>query len=1107
MTKTLQSFPIIGVGASAGGIDSFKQFLNAIPENSGMAYVIVQHLDPTHQSSLPDILSRVTPLPVHDITDEVKLKPNHIYIMPENKMLSVTDHTLKLTARDTGIQNMPIDVFFRSLAQIHKTLAVGVVLSGTGHDGTNGLKEIKDNGGITFVEDPTSAVWNGMPQSAINAEVVDFILKPAEIPPALMDVHSSYKSAKIDEEEVLSDGEEDIFRQILAVIQIHSKVDFKFYKQPTLRRRIARRMAIKHAYTLEEYLQVLRKDKVEQQALFQDMLIQVSSFFKDPKTFDTLCKSILPELIENKKDNEPIRLWVPGCATGEEVYSLAICLQETVGGAVINYGFDGRKIQIFASDISNKAILKAREGVYTKNELQPVSENRLKNYFTQHNSHYKVNKDIRDIAVFANHNFLKDPPFARMDLISCRNVFIYMTPFLQQKALAIFHYALNHKGILLLGKAETTGASDGLFTQIHQQEKIFSRNAGASRFIPDLNIKRKRTSDKNDKEMVPTSIQPDFRKSADTILISGHTPPNVIVNEHLEVMQMNGTLSPFMKLPAGKPSFNLMKLVHDGLGFEIRNAMHKVKTTKVVVTKEDIPLHVSEERYSVSLEIIPLLDTVDPYYLILFTKKSAPISFWEKLERKVSGLWDGVANSELQNHNLALKEELAKVRQDMLSLSENQEATNEELQSANEELLSSNEKMQSLNEELETSKEELQSTNEELIILNQELIEKQEQLNDLLKYTEAIVATLREPILILEGDLQIRSSNEAFYKIFGVSENEVIGKKFFELKNGQWENEELRTLLYNVLPEKEVLHDFEMEIDFNNQGKRSLELNAREIVDGKKANKLILLVIEDVTERKDALDNYRTSIRDLEQTNEQLDNFVHVASHDLQEPLRKILTFSSRLRQKGKDKLSADMNTYLEKIEASSRRMSALIKNLLSYSLLAHHDEMFEKVDLNEIVGAVLPDFEVLIKEKKAEITIDSLPNIESIPLQMNQLFVNLIGNALKFSIKGMPPKIEIISKKLDKKEVKSFESLNPDLGYAEIIVKDYGIGFNPQYEKQIFTIFQRLNQPSEYAGTGIGLAMVKRIVENHHGEIFAQSKEGKGAEFHVIIPLQRPAH
>jgi len=1128
---TEQNFPVVGIGASAGGLDAFKKLLTAIPESSGMAYVLVQHLDPSHESMLPEILQRVTKIPVHEITEDIHLAPDHIYIIPSNKILTSTDGVLQLAPRNKKILNLSIDIFFTTLAEVHKEFAVGVILSGTGKDGTKGLKAIKEYGGISIAQDMESAAYDGMPESAINAGVVDFILAPEKIPEQLLQINRIDKTSHVyKEEKQQNNDDEAIFKQILSQLRQRSGVDFIHYKDPTLRRRIARRIAIVKKKNITNYLKFLRTDIAEQDALFHDMLIPVTSFFRDPKTFHALTETVFPSILENKNPDAPIRIWVAGCSTGEEAYSIAICLREFLGANSNSYQ-DRTKIQIFASDISEKAIKKARSGVYAEADVEMLSASQLENYFTKNNSGYEVNKLIRDRCVFAPHNFLKDPPFAKMDLISCRNVLIYMDTFLQKKAFATFHYALKETGFLLLGKSESISASSDLFVQLAKKEKIFSRKQVQGRFRHVVTELKEEAFTRKAKSVAkPEATQTDFKKSAEAIMIS-KAPASVVVNEQMDIVHIHGDLTPFLQTPQGKPTHNLLSMARDGLAFELRNAIHKASKDNIAVTTENIPLKIytplsdpdsdqqgQRKQTLVAMEIIPITDMVERHYLIRFEKIIIPIA---KDGKSASSAKTKAGEAEKRNEQL--EKELAYNREDMRSITEDMEAANEELQSANEELQSSNEEMQSLNEELETSKEELQSTNEELIIVNQELLDKQEQLGAARLYSESIVSTIRHPLIVLDQSLCIKTANAAFYKKFKVDEKETENKWFYEIQHHQFDDDKLRSLLIKVLSRKDHIDDFEITLIFPEIGERVLLMNARQIKNEKTAEQLILLAIEDVTERKLAEQKLKTfseeleknvkerttelkkSNEELKQTNTQLDQFAHVASHDLQEPLRKILTFSMRLQDNHKAELNTEVKFYLDKIESATSRMSTLIRDLLNYSRLLNHEKLFEQTDLNETLKNILNDFDLLVEEKKAVIKSDKLPTIDAVPLQMNQLFYNLISNALKFAKEEVPPVINITSRTLSEKQIKKYPALNPSLSYVEISVKDNGIGFEKQYSEKIFTIFQRLHSRDAFIGTGIGLALTKRIIENHQGVTFAIGKEDKGATFHVILPFKQP--
>ena len=669
-------------------------------------------------------------------------------------------------------------------------MAVGIVLSGNGTDGTLGLKAIKEYGGITIAQDLESATYDSMPKSAINAGVVDFILAPEKIPEQLLiidnlDITNNVSSDKNS----LPKTDEGIFKQILLILRQSSGVDFTYYKLPTLHRRIARRIAIVKKKNIAEYLKFLRVDKLEQEALFLDVLIPVTSFFRDPKTFQALTDIVFPGILKNKVPDEPIRIWIAGCSTGEEAFSIAICLHEYL--AMLNLA--ATKIQIFASDISEKAIKIARTATYSTADVNKVSENQLATYFTKNNSGYDVNKLIRDMCVFAPHNFLKDPPFAKMDFVTCRNVLIYMDTFLQKKAFSTFHYSLKENGFLLLGKSETIGTSSDLFLQVNKNEKIYTRKPSVGRFVhttsqvtgSDLAIRQAQITARKNAVLVTNAL--DFKKSAEAVMIT-KSPANVVVNEQLDIVHIHGDIAPFLQAPQGKPTHNLIKMAREGLAFELRNALHKASKEKKTIVKENIPFSTNKKQALATIEIVPLTDTIEPHYLVLFENKIIP----NALEESQS---ESVKVNEKQMQNLQLENELSQTREDMRYITEDMEAANEELQSANEELQSSNEEMQSLNEELETSKEELQSTNEELIIVNQEMLDKQEQLNqsyiDQVKTSKQFEASEKRfsnilsqslmAIAILKGpEMIVNFANEPIIAIWGKGPN-VIGKPLIEV--------------------------------------------------------------------------------------------------------------------------------------------------------------------------------------------------------------------------------------------------------------------------------------------------------------------------------------
>ncbi|WP_375445932.1 CheR family methyltransferase [uncultured Fibrella sp.] len=1227
-------FPVVGIGASAGGLEAFRNFIKAIPDQSGMAYVLVQHLDPNHESLLPDLLQKVTNIPVLEIADDVKVQPNHIYILPSNKMLVANDGVLQLSPRTTkkGELNLPIDLFFTSLAAIHHNHAIGIVLSGTGSDGTNGLRAIRANEGITFAQDEASATYPGMPRNAVLSGVVDFVLPPNEMPQKLQEVaHSINEMATGRSAILLSDN--DIFGQILAVLRARRKTNFTYYKQTTIRRRIVRRMAINKNENPAEYLQYLRQNPSEQDALYQDLLISVTSFFRDNTVFDTLCESVFPRIAQ-KTASKPIRVWVAGCSTGEEAYSIAMCFSEYLGNKA-------ERVQIFASDLSDQAIAKARTGLYTKAEVSGVSAERLLKFFTKTQGGYQINKSVRAMCVFASHNFLTDPPFIKMDFISCRNVLIYLSTYLQKKVLTTFHYALNPTGFLLLGKSETIGGVPDLFATVSKNEKLFSRKDTPTRFIPVAPGRKELTAQPVRPNPETKSMKTDFQKTADEIILANYSPVGVIVDESLDIVHFRGNPSTYLEQSSGKPTHNLLLMAKNGLAFELRNMLHKVKKEKIPISKENILVEVNGNLTTITIEAIPLPNTVEPHYLVLFHSRVAVGTKSTRSNRKTA---KALEKDDKDLRILQLEQELVQLRDDMRGITEDQEAVNEELQSANEELLSGNEELQSLNEEVESSKEELQSTNEELTVVNQEMSSLNEQVTAARDYAEAIIANIREPLLVLNSNLRVKLANQSFYKTFRVSEVETEGMLVYDLGNRQWNIPQLRTLLEHILPQKSTFSDFEITHNFATIGERVMLLNAREIVDKKSADRLILLSIEDITQaakareveqqatkrfqfiansmplkvwtadavgnvdycnqswyeytglsfddlkdwgwernvhpddRKKTRINWQHSIdsgadfdmehrflnassdykwhlsraiayknksgditmwigtnteiqeqkeqtevlekavisrthelrlandmlgrknSELKKINKELESFTYISSHDLQEPLRKLQTLANTILEKESRNLSVSGKDAFRRLQKSAERMQHLIQDLLAFSKLSSHELTREMIDPALILTEVVKEFSELIDEKHAIIDITELCPINMVAFQFRQLLTNLIGNALKFSDPSVPPHIRISCVVVKGSDLGN-ELLVANQTYYHLTVTDNGIGFDPKYNEKIFDVFQRLHRKEQYDGTGIGLAIVKKIVENHNGLIVATGELTKGARFDMYIP------
>ncbi|HXS57888.1 MAG TPA: CheR family methyltransferase, partial [Hanamia sp.] len=865
-------FPVVGIGASAGGLDAFKEFVKAIPKNSGMAYVLVQHLHPEHESILPEILQRETSLQVHEIENNLEVAPDNIYIIPSNKILTATEGVLKLSPRPSkNEKNLPIDIFFNSLATVHQAASIGIVLSGTGNDGTAGLKKIKDNGGVTFAQSLSSAAYSAMPQHAIDAGIVDFVMEPGEMPLQLIKLQRTFNILKPSTgkpTKAQADDEEN-FNLLMALLRSRQGVDFNHYKQTTVRRRILRRMGILKMEKLSLYLDYIKHNKTELDLLFNDLLIPVTNFFRDTKTFNELCDNILPRLIKNKGAYNTLRLWVAGCSTGEEAYSIAMCIHESLnatGSAV--------KIQIFATDLSEKSIAKARLGVYVKRELEDVSANRLQQFFNKIDGSYQVKKSIRDLCIFAVHNLLKDPPFAKMDFISCRNVLIYMEPFAQKRALNNFHYALNEKGLLLLGKSETTGVLQNLYLPVGNKEKLYAKKDVPGRFMPMASERSETFMKSKDQVASANERKDDFKKNADDVLLSKYTPPGVVVNEHFEIVQFRGQTGQFLEPSPGTPSLNILKMAKDELSFEIRSALQKAKSTGLPFIKKDIPANNGKNLTTV--EVVPLLQTQELHFLILFKQRDGDI---EGSGTQSAGSKKRVADTTEKNYINKLEKELAQTREDMRTVTEDQEAANEELQSANEELLSGSEELQSLNEELETSAEELQSTNEELNTVNQELFDRNDQLNTARLYAEAIVNTINEPVVILERDFKVKSANLSFYKTFQITEGETIGKTLFDLQQNGWNIPGLRKRLSDIYAHNEKMTDWEVTFSFPPSRRLIFHLNAQPL-QKENGEQWLLLALHDITAKREIDQLNKRYADNLKKILENLPQLTYTAAID-----------------------------------------------------------------------------------------------------------------------------------------------------------------------------------------------------------------------------------
>lgn len=753
------------------------EMLRALSPSTGMAFVIVQHLDPHHVSRLPTLLGRVTEMPVIEISGRLRPKPNTVYVQPSNKCVVCKNGSLALTRRTERL-SLAIDHFFESLAEAQGPRAIGVVLSGSGSDGTAGLRAIKAAGGLTFAQDEESAKFPSMPRTALLSGFVDASLSPAEIAREIKRIADHpYIQQPNDEGAEMSEKEQglDDLHRIFLTLRKQTGVDFSSYKQSTLNRRIHRRMALHRIERMEQYARFIRENHKEVHDLFNDLLINVTRFFRDERAFRALKKRFLPALIKQKGRKGELRVWVPGCATGEEVYSLAICILEVLGTMASSL-----RIQIFGTDLSESGIGRARLGVYSSAIEKDVSPARLQRFFKKLDSTYQINRMVRDLCTFARQNMTADPPFSRLDLISCRNVLIYLGPQLQKRCLPIFHYALNPGGYLMLGPSETVGTFGDMFELVDKRGKIYAKKVLPGRREVELPLYQGELKTLAAPEMAPPSDSDDFnakvQKVADQIMLGSYAPAGVIIDSNLNVRQFRGKTAPYLEHAAGPATLNLLHLAKAAIVPDLRAAIHRANKSGQPVRKERAMLKVDSEIIEVNIEVVPFkVPTSEATWLLVVFDRTSH-------DKKLAGKKTSKAKTAPRDGEIEqLRQELNTTKESLQAIIEEQEATNEELKSANEEIESSNEELQSTNEELETAKEELQSTNEELTTLNEELSNRNIEMLQINSDLHNLLSSVQIPILMVDGSLAIRRVTPTAAQLFNIRDGDM-GRRLSELK-------------------------------------------------------------------------------------------------------------------------------------------------------------------------------------------------------------------------------------------------------------------------------------------------------------------------------------
>ena len=791
---------IVGIGASAGGLEAFTQLLNHLPADTGMAFVLIQHLDPQHDSALTQLLARTTTMPVSEAAHNLRVEPNHVYVISPNTSLGIVRGVLKIQpAPRHRVTLRAIDSFLEALAKDQHERAIGVILSGNATDGTLGLEAIKAEGGLTFAQDD-SARHNSMPRSAAGAGCVDFVLSPRNIAKELTRIaqhpYVTDRASRPDgrngpaatpstdpSHPVATDAhnEPDSYDEILLRLRNHSGVDFSLYKSTTIHRRITRRMVLNRHETLRHYAASLKDNVKELDSLYSDALINVTSFFRNADAFDAIKRKIFPKLLHRRGD-DPMRVWVLGCSTGQEAYSLAMAFTEAAGKA-----HRPPKLQVFATDLNEANLEKARAGLYARTAVQDLSPERLKRFFVEEDGGYRIIKTLREQVVFARQNLISDPPFSRMDLISCRNVMIYLESSLQKKALPSFHYALKPGGFLFLGASESIGGFTDLFAPVDKRQKIFSKKAAPLQAfqLPMAADRPERPPEPKPRRVAPPGRsrtdgavdafrgELNAEREADRVTVNQFAPPGVLIDAELRILQFRGSTDAYLEAPTGKARFDLLKMAREGLMLPLRTAINQARKDNRTARQENILITHNGRIRPVHVEVVPLKNLPEPRFLILFEEAGKRDAAAAAAAPGETAPPRPVSRKDESTRVASLERELAETRDYLQSIQDHQETTNEELQATNEEGQSANEELQSLNEELETSKEELESTNEELTTLNEEMISRNAELNRVNGDLLNLQSSTKLVIMVLGRDLTIRRFSAQAEKQFHLMASDI----------------------------------------------------------------------------------------------------------------------------------------------------------------------------------------------------------------------------------------------------------------------------------------------------------------------------------------------
>ncbi len=1143
MEGPVKASHVVGIGASAGGLEAIESFFSKMPEDTGLAFVVVQHLSPDFKSLMDELLSRHTDMLIKRVEDGMTVEPNIVYLIPPKKEMIISGGKLLLSDKDPAqALSLPIDVFFRSLAQDAGERAVGIVLSGTGSDGSRGILDIHQAGGLVMVQDEKTAKFDGMPGSAIRTGISDFIIPPEQMPPALLNFLNHPKAPTFDLEKLIPDETpHSSFTRIFNILHKKFGIDFNHYKTNTISRRIQRRIAFHHLRDIEEYIELFEKDDAEPMALYKDLLIGVTKFFRDPNAFDFLEKKIIPRIVDNATLHEEIRVWIPGCATGEEVYSIAMLFDEYFSKVD-----KPLNIRIFATDINRDLLDFAAAGEYTSHEMQNVPQDRIERYFVHENGKYTINPDLRKTVVFAEHNLIKDPPFTRIDLISCRNLLIYFIPGSQKKVISLFHFALKLSGILFLGPSETIGDLSEEFDVMDHRWKVYSKKRDV-RLAVSLRLpceKQGGPSLKAQQAPAHQTISENRLLRVYDLLLDRNIHAGALVDDHFNVIHVFGNVYKYLRHLPGRVKLDILSMVTGDLRIALSAALNKSARKNEKVVYNNIRFKGDSAEEYITLTVDPIVDdaaSLKYYYIAIDYLKPIP-------EHKTP-TEEFDQSEESTNRIKELEQELQYTR-------ENLQATVEELETSNEELQASNEELQSTNEELHSVNEELYTVNGEYERKIRELTELTNDMDNLFRSTE--IGTV-----FLDNEMRIRKFTPSIAKSFNLIDQDVgrplehisynmVGnpsmiddaKKVLKTgkmlerevmnRDGGWFIKRIHPY-YNQMNEIEgvVLTFFDISSLKKTEGALQRSENRyRSLVE--KNPSVIYQTADDDIRKKTYISPQITRIlgyeaEDLLAGSPKWDNIVHPedreryekefhrqleeaghASIDYRlrhadgrlvwarevcdivktpddEPEYTLGVISDITERKQAETEKADED--MRKIDKAIDKMSSSFGELLELSRLGRVVNVPEKIDMNELAAEAVEILHGYLQSRDCKIKVeiaDNMPPVFGDRNRIRQVLENLIGNSIKFMGKNPEPIIKIGYRKEDSENI--------------FFVRDNGIGIEPEFHQQIFGLFNKLERTTD--GTGAGLAIAKRIIEAHEGKIWVESEgKNKGTAFCFVIP------